>query len=112
MLAAVDVLARAGDDAALYHLAHEVREHLGVDAEVVLVHEVARAGVRQRADAELDAVAVVDKLGHILADGVVQLARRGIGDGVDLVLGLVERRDILDVDVHAAADGLEVAVDL
>ena len=53
-----------------------VREHLGVDAEVVLVAEAAQHGVRDRADADLEGGAVLDQPGDQLADACLDRRSR------------------------------------
>ena len=67
----VDALAPVGDDARLDQIDDAVREHLGVDAEVVLVVEAAQHGVRDCADAHLQRRAVLDQRGDVLADGLL-----------------------------------------
>ena len=72
-LAAVERLALAGDDAGLDQVDDGVGEHLGVDAQVLLVLEELEHGLGDAADAELDRRAVLDQGGDVLADlpGVV-----------------------------------------
>ena len=62
-------------DARLDQIDDAVREHLGVDAEVVLVEQAPQHRVRNRADAHLQRRAVVHQPRHVLADRVL--------DGVD-----------------------------
>ena len=94
MDALVVVLALAGDDAPADHLAHGGGEHLGVQTQVMLVHQVAGHGVRQRADAQLDGVAVVDQFADQTADGVLHL---GGLHGRDLGQGLIHLIEAADV---------------
>ena len=65
MLAGIQVFPSAGDDALFHHGAHQIGEHLRVDAQILLVHQRSCAGVGQRTDAQLDGVAVPDQLRHI-----------------------------------------------
>ena len=57
--------------------AHDaVGEHLGVDAEVVVVGERAEHRVRDRADAHLQRRAVGDQARHVSADRAVHVVER------------------------------------
>ena len=80
----VEDLVLAGDVAVADQLHQGGGELLGVQAQVVLGEQVAAHGVGNAADAHLDGVAVVDQVGHGLADLVLQL---GGLDAADAVLG-------------------------
>ena len=71
------VLASPVIDAALEQLHHPVREHLGVDPEVALVLEVEQHRVRDLADPHLQRRAVLDQVGHVLADRTRDVAHPG-----------------------------------
>ena len=78
-LAAVQRLARAGDDAGLDQVNDAVGEHLGVDAEVFLVLQERQQRLRNAPDAQLDRGAVLDQRGDVFGDlpgllGVLRVA--------------------------------------
>ena len=72
--ALVQVLVAVGDNAVLDHVSHGSTDLLGVDAQVMTVHQLKADGVGDAAEAQLDAVAVVDHLSSILSDGLLSLA--------------------------------------
>ena len=95
----VQVLIAVGDDAALDHVGHGSADLLGVDAQVVAVHQLEADGVGDAAEAQLDAVAVVDHLGGVLGDGLFCLTDGGI-------LQLVQGQVGLDDDIgHGHGQG-------
>ena len=104
-LALVDVLLAAGDDAGFHQVHDAVGDHLGVDAQVMLVHEALAHGIGDTADAQLDGVAVVDQAGDVSADGA--LHGSGLGRG-DLGHGGVALHD----EVHLADVNFVLAVDV
>ena len=70
------LLAPVRDDARLDEIDHAVGEHLGVDAEIVLVEQAPQHRVGDRADAHLQRGAVGHERGDVLADGVLDRRRR------------------------------------
>ena len=81
-LADVALLALAVNVAVFKQRQHAVRDHLSVQAEVVLVAEERADRIRHRTDAELQAVTVAHEFGNVLADGAVLLTdpgRLGLG---------------------------------
>ena len=76
--ALVQVLVAVGDNAALDHVRHGSTDLLGVDAQVMTVHQLKADGVGDAAEAQLDAVAVVDHLCGQTSDGLLSLADGGI----------------------------------
>ena len=76
-LVAVQGLAGVGDDALVVEVDDALAEHLGVDAEVVLLVQEQQHRVGDAADAELQAGAVVDEAGDVLADGLFDGADPG-----------------------------------
>ena len=102
-------LAGAGDDAGLVEVDDAVGEHLGVHAEVAhAALEQQRAdGVRHRADADLQAGAVLDLGGDQPRDGVIDVGGRRVRD-----LGggpVVTLDDVVDVAlVHGVLEPVEV----
>ena len=107
-LAPVGGLLGAGDDAGLDQVDDGVGEHLGVDAEVLLLLEELDHRVGDAADAHLEGGAVLHERGDVLADG--RSSRSGpspvglVGEGVcRLDERLVHRdEDVEVVDVHEA----------
>ena len=95
-------LAAPGDDAGLDQVDHGVREHLGVDAEVLLVHQCLRRRRRDRADAELERRAVRHELGDVAADPPLDVADRGAGVDVRRDIDLDGQVDVVDVDEAVA----------
>ena len=87
----MDVLAAVRDDAGLDEIDHAVGEHLGVDAEVVLVEQAAQHRVGNRADAHLQRRAVGDERGDVLADGVLDRVDGRGGVRVERAIGIHER---------------------
>ena len=95
----VQVFIAVGDDAALDHVGHGSADLLGVDAQVVAVHQLEADGVGDAAEAQLDAVAVVNHLSSILSNGLLSLADGGI-------LQLVQGQVGLDDDIgHSHGQG-------
>ena len=90
MHADIDLLALSGRDAAADHLPHRGGIHLRVDAEVMQIHHLRREGVRELADAELDAVAVPHEAAAVLGDLFVDLVGLLVLHGVDGVVALVQ----------------------
>ena len=72
--ARADRLAAVGDHAGLDERDDAVGEHLGVDAEVAVAAEPGEDGVGDAADAELQAGAVLDESGHVVADPRLDVA--------------------------------------
>ena len=103
ILSRVQALAGVGDDALVVEVDHALAEHLGVDAEVVLFVQEQQHGVGDAADAELQAGAVVDEAGDVLADGLFDRADPGR-------LQLDDGRRALDDDVEVAHVDERVAV--
>ena len=101
-LAPVDLLFAVVDRAALDQLHHGVGEHLGVDAQVVLVFQGRAHRVGDGADAQLDAGAVLDALGDQAADLLADGVDPGGGQGGQLVADLDEPVHLADVDLRAA----------
>ena len=111
-LAAVDLLFAVVDRAALDQLDHGVGEHLGVDAEVVLALERHAGRIRDRADAELQARAVRDKVGDEAADRLAHVVKLHRRQHRQVVVILHERVDLRDVDQRAAQRAGLAIVDL
>ena len=105
VLAGVQIFSGTGDDAFFHHGAHEVGEHLAVEAQVFLVHKLPGASVGQRADAQLNGVAVMNQFRHILTDLLVDGRRGGVGNLIDGIFRFIEGVHVRNVDVHAAFDG-------
>ena len=111
-LAPVYLLSAVVDRAALDKLDHGVGEHLGVDAEVVLLLERHAGGVRYGADAELYACTVAYFLGNKAADGETHLVKLHRREDGQLVAVLHDGVDAADMYLLAAdRSGLEL-VDL
>ena len=111
-LALIERLAAPVDGARLDQLDDGVGEHLGVDAEVLLVLEVRHHRLRNRADAELDRRVVLDQGGDVFADlarfrvrlGHLHLDQRRVGGH--------EHVDVVDVQEPVAQRARHVGVDL
>ena len=56
---------------------HAIGEHLGVDAQVLAVHQEGGDGIGNAADAELQGGAIFDQFGDVTADGLFGLGGRG-----------------------------------
>ena len=86
--ALIQVLITVGDNALLDHVSHGSADLLGVDAQVVTVHQVEADGVGDAAEAQLDAVAVVNHLSSVACDSLLSLADGGILQLVQIQIGL------------------------
>ncbi len=71
----LSVFLGAGDRAALDQVDDPVAEHLGVDAEVLLVAQALGQRLRHAADAALDRAAVLDQPGDVLPDPPQHIVR-------------------------------------
>ena len=111
-LAAVDLLFAVVDRAALDQLDHGVGKHLGVDAEIVLALERHAGRIRDRADAELQARAVRDKVGDEAADRLAHIVELHRRQHRQVVVILHERVDLRDMDQRAAQRTGLTVVDL
>ena len=101
-LAPVDLLFAVVDRAALDQLHHGVGEHLGVDAQVVLILQGRAHRVGDGADAQLDAGAVLDPLGDQAADGQADLVLLGGRQHRQLTAQLHQAVHLADMDLRAA----------
>ena len=112
MLADVDLLGTAVDDAAFDERQHAVGEHLGVDTEVLVASELREHGVGDVANADLEGGAVGDKGGDVFADGDVLVAERGELGFEQRCVVPHERRDLRERDAGVAIAVGHVLVDL
>ena len=71
-------------------MGHGGADLLGVDAQVVLLHQVEADGVGDAPEAQLDAVSVPHHLGDVAGDGLLLLPDGGILELVDGLVHLVE----------------------
>ena len=94
-LAGVQALAAAGDHALFRQVHDAVGDHLRMDAQVVFVVQEAQGGVGNGPDAQLEAVAVLDHTGDVLADGFFDIAD---GRGLHLDDLAVVRHEIIDLN--------------
>ena len=101
-LAAVERLAAAGDHARLDQVDDAVGDHLGVDAQVLLVLEELQHRLRDAADAELDGRAVLDQRGDVLADLARCLASRLGRRALSMSGASAGHQDVEVVDVEEA----------
>ena len=112
-LAGVHALVFAGNDTPLHQVDHAIREHLGVDAQILVIGEGVEHGVGDAADAHLQTRAILDELGAVLADaffGVGHLGRLHFVDG-----GVVHCHcvvDVADVDQPVAVGARHCGVHL
>ena len=106
------VLAPVCDGAALDQRQDAVADHLGVDAEVVLVRELHHHGVGDAAVADLQRRAVVDQVGDIFADGLLHRADLRQPDFDHRLAAFDQRRDLRDVHMAVAEGEGHVGVDL
>ena len=95
-------LADAGDDAGLDEVDDGIREHLGVDPEVVLVHQGHRRGRRDRADPQLERRPVRHEGRDVRADPLLDVADHRVGVGVRRDVDLDAEVDVVDVDEAVA----------
>ena len=72
------MLGLAVDDAGLDQRQHAVGEHLGVDTQILVTHQLRQHGVRNGADAHLQRGAVLDQFGAVAADAGLDLV--GLGE--------------------------------
>ena len=82
----IQVLIPVGDHALLDHVSHGGADLLGMDAQVVTVHQFKANGVGDTTEAQLDAVAIVNHLGSVAGNSLLSLADGGI---LQLVQGQV-----------------------
>ena len=66
-----------GDHALLDHVGHGGADLLGMDAQVVTVHQFKANGVGDTTEAQLDAVAIVNHLGGVAGNSLLSLADGG-----------------------------------
>ena len=112
MFAGVEVFPRPGDDAPADHLADGTGDHLRVQTQILQVHALGGDGVGQRADAELDAVAVAEQTADILRHGQLLRCRLRGSYLPEGVVRLGQHGDLADVDVDPASDAGDAGVDL
>ena len=111
-LAAVALLACPGDDAGLDEVDDGVGEHLGVDAEVVLVAQGQRGGGRDRPDPELEGRPVGHELRDEFADPPLDGADRTDRVLVRRHVHLDRQVDVVDVDEALAERSWHRAIEL
>ncbi len=113
VLALVDVLVLAGDDARLDQVANDGGKQLGVEAQLLLLKEGVAHGVRHTAQAQLDAVPVVDEVRNVTADDFVRLGGGAAhivgGDGI---IHLHDHVHLVNGDGQAAGELGQLGVDL
>ena len=112
-LAAVQRLVLAGDHAEPGELHHAVGEHLGVDAEIVLVRQHGEDGVGDIADAELERGAIGDQPFEVQGDVAHRLGHLVAGRPLEQRLGVVDELvDLVDMNERVAERARHPLVDL
>ena len=84
----VQVFVPVGHHALLDHPGHGGADLLGVDAQVVAVHQLEPDGIGDAAETQLDAVAIVDHLGGVTGHGLLRLSDGGILELIQGEVGL------------------------
>jgi hypothetical protein len=105
-------LPAVGDRAGLDQRQDAVAQHLGVDAEVALVLQLHHHRVGNAAIADLQGGAVVDQLGHVLADRLLHRADLGQADLEQRLVALHQAGDLGDVHQAVAVGEGHVRVHL
>ena len=111
-LAAVAFLAAPVDHPAFDEIDDDIGEHLGVDAEVALVHERRAHRRRDPADAHLDRGAIGNEIRHELPDPPLDLSRHADQVLVRGHVALDREVDLVDVDEAVAQGSRDGAVEL
>ncbi len=111
-LAGVEALAGVGDDALVVEVDDALAEHLGVDAEVVLLVQEHEDGVGDAADAELQAGAVLHEAGDVAADRLLHRTYPGGRQLDDRLVALDDRVDLVEMDERVAVGARHVGVHL
>lgn len=110
-LAFVEFFAVSGDDSFFDKRQDTVGEHLGVYAYVLVVVKARQDGVRDGADAHLEACAVFDEFGTIASYGLLYLIGHGHVDGEQGRVVFHKIVDFADVDESVAMGARHVFVD-
>ncbi len=111
-LAAVAFLGIAGDHAGLDELHHGVREHLGVDPEVVFVGESQGGRRRDGPDPQLEGRAIGHEFRDVLPDPPLHIPDARACDGVRQHVHLDRQVDVVDVDEALAERPRHRLIDL
>ncbi len=108
----MDVLQFVRHHAGLDQIDDTVREHLRVDAELVLAEQAPQRGVRNRADPHLQRRAIGDQGRHLFADGVLDRRRRDRLEHVQRAVRMDERVKAIEGDERVAEGARHLLVDL
>ena len=101
-LVGIEFLVRAVDNPASYQIEYAVGEHLGVNAQMFMVGERCQNGVRNSADTHLQAGAVLDQLGAMCTNDLLDFARLAhLGNRQRTVVGY-HIVDLVDADQSVA----------
>jgi len=103
-LAGHEALLAVGDGTSFDQGEDAVADHFGVDAQVVLVLQLHHHGIGNATVADLQGGAVVDEVGHVLADGFLHRADGGQTHFQHRVAAFDEGGDLGDMHV-AVAEG-------
>lgn len=106
------VFLSAGDDPLLHQLHHGIGNHLGMNAQVVLVLERQRGCIGNAADAQLNAVTVIYQRSHVITDGHFQLIGGADGQIGQWSFGLHDHVHIPNMNLGVAIDPGQIGVHL
>ena len=111
-LAPVQVLFLAVDDPGLCQLHHAGVDHLCMDAQIVLAHQLLTDGVRDTADPQLDAVSVLNEACHITPDLLLGRVGHALGQDGQRRIDLHQIIHVPDMDLGVSEHPGQPRIDL
>ena len=107
----VEIFLFASNDTGFYQIHHGAGDHFCMNTKVMLVHQGICYGIRNTADAKLNAVPIIDQTGNILADCHFNFAYLGTGENRKRIIHLDQSVYIMDMNLGIAIDNRKIRVD-